>query len=150
MERSIVIVIVLGLVAAAGLYLVSPYLSLIVLVIAAVVAASFAISRDAVDLPDIAVTLAEDARSIVLRNSGNATALQVHASIVPVEIEFDLPSLGVEAIHEEPLPGQVTEVKAIVTFKNSMGQSFQRVELLSALRPEADPLRPTFPIFGWR
>ena len=83
-------------------------------------------------------------------HSGNATALQVHTSIVPVEIEFDLPSLGVEAIHEEPLPGQVTEVKAIVTFKNSTGQSFQRVELLSALRPEADPLRPTFPIFGWR
>lgn len=150
MERSLVIVVVLGLVAAAGLFVVSPYLSLIALVIACVVAMALAIGRDTRDLPDIEASLAEDARSIVLRNRGNAPALQVHVSVVPIGVETDLPSLAVEAIHAVPLPEQVTEVKGIVTYTNSRGQPFRRTTLLSALHPAEDPLRPAFGIFGYK
>jgi hypothetical protein len=150
MERSLVIVIVLGLAAAAGLLLVSPYLSLITLVITGVVAMLLGIGRDTRDLPDIEASLAEDARSITLRNRGNAPALQLHVSVVPIGVEADLPSLAVEAVHEMPLPEQVSEVKAVVTFKNSKGQPFRRTALLSALHGQDDPLRPAFGIFGWK
>ncbi len=144
------IVIVLGLAAAAGLLLVSPYLSLIAVVITGIVAMVLAIGRDARDLPDIEVVLAEDARAIALRNRGNAPALEVHVSLVPIGVEADLPSLEIEAVHELPLPGQVAEVKAVVTFKNSKGQTFRRTALLSALRGQDDPLRPAFGIFGYK
>jgi hypothetical protein len=150
MERSLVIVVVLGLVAAAGLFFVSPYLSLIALVVAGVVAMTIAIGRDTYDLPDIEIALADDARAVLLRNRGNASALQVHASVVPIGVETDISSLAVEAIHELPLPGQVTEVKAVVTFENSRGQPFRRTALLSALHPQADPLKPAFGIFGYK
>lgn len=150
MERSLVIVIVLGLAAAAGLLLVSPYLSLIAVVITGIVVMVLAIGRDARDLPDIEVSLAEDARSITLRNRGNAPADQVHVSVVPIGLEADLPSLEIEAVHELPLPEQVAEVKAVVTFKNSRGQPFRRAALLSALHGQDDPLRPAFGIFGYK
>lgn len=150
MERSLVIVIVLGLVAAAGLLLVSPYLSLMALIIAGVVAVSIWISRDARDLPEIEASLAEDARSIALRNTGNAPALQLHASLVPIGVEVDLPSLAVEAIHTEPLSQQVAEVKVVVNWRNGKGQAFHRTTLLSALHPQDDPLRPPFALFGWK
>ena len=144
------IVIVLGLAAAAGLLLVSPYLSLIAVVITGIVVMVLAIGRDARDLPDIEVSLAEDARSITLRNRGNAPADQVHVSVVPIGLEADLPSLEIEAVHELPLPEQVAEVKAVVTFKNSRGQPFRRTALLSALHGQDDPLRPAFGIFGYK
>ncbi len=144
------IVIVLGLAAAAGLLLVSPYLSLIALIIAGIVVMALAIGRDAQDLPDIEASFAENARSVMLRNTGNAPALEVHASLVPIDIEVDLSSLAVEAVHEQPLPDQVAEVKVVVTYKNSGGQAFRRTALLSALHPEPDLLRPAFGIFGWK
>jgi phosphomannomutase len=150
MERSIAIVVVLSLAAAAGLFFVSVYLSLIALVVAAVVAATIAIGRDTYDLPDIQAALADDARAVLVRNSGNAPALQVHVSVVPLGLDFDIPSLAVEEVHEEPLPGQAAEVKVVVTFKNGAGHPFRRTALLSALRPDADPLRPPFAIFGWK
>jgi hypothetical protein len=150
MERSLVIVVVLGLVVAAGLLIVSPYLSLMALIIAGIVAMALSIGRDTRDFPDIEAVLAEDARSVSLRNKGNAPALQVHASFVPIGVETDVASLAVEATHEEPLPEQVAEVKVVVTYKNSRGQPFRRTALLSALHAQDDPLRPPFAIFGWK
>jgi len=150
MERSLVIVIVLGLAAAAGLLLVSPFLSLMALIIAGVAVMALAIGRDTRDLPDIEASLSEEARSVILRNRGNAPALQLHVSAVPIGVEVDLPSLAVEAVHELPLPGQVTEVKVVVTYNNSKGQPFRRTALLSALHPPEDPLRPAFGIFGYK
>lgn len=150
MDRSLVIVAVLGIAAAAVLLLVSPYLSLIALVIAAVAGMAIVIWRDSYDHPSIEATLAEDARSIMLRNTGNAPAREVHASFVPLDMDVDLPSLDVEAIHEVPLPGQVPEVKVVVRFKNGKGQALQTTSLLSSLHPEGDPLRPAFPLFRWK
>lgn len=150
MERSLVIVIVLGLVAAAALLLVSPYLSLIAVVITGIAVMALAIGRDTRDLPDIEISLAEDARSVTLRNRGNAPAHQVHVSVVPIDVEADLLTLAVEAVHELPLPEQMAEVKVIVAFKNSKGQPFHRTALLSALHGQDDPLRPAFGIFGWK
>ena len=143
-------VMVAGVGAAAGLLIVSPYLSLIALVIAGVVAMALVIGRDARDLPDIETSFAEDARSVMLRNTGIAPALEVHVSLVPLGVEADIPSLAVEAVHEQPLPEQVPEVKVVVSFKNRKGQAFRRTALLSALHPEQDPLRPAFGIFGYK
>jgi hypothetical protein len=148
MERSFLIVVLLGLAAAVGLALFSPYLSVIALIIAAVVLMTIAIGRDTVDLPDIEITLAEDARSILLRNTGNAPALQVHTSLVPSGVEFDVVSIPPEEIHEERLPEQMAEVKVVVRFKNNGGRAFQRTAVLSALHPQTDPFKPMFGIFG--
>ena len=144
------IVIVLGLAAAAGLLLISPFLSLMALIIAGVVAMALAIARDTRDLPDIEASLSEEARSVILRNRGNSPALQVHVSLVPIGVEVDLPSLAVEEVYELPLPGQASEVKVVVTYDNSKGQPFRRTALLSALHAQEDPLRPAFGIFGYK
>ncbi len=150
MERSSLIVIGVGLVAAAGLALISPFLSLMALIIAGVVLMALAISSDTRDLPDLQVALAEDARAVVVRNEGNAPALGVHVALVPTGLEFDLASLAPEAVHEQPLAGQVAEVKAVVSYRNSAGQEFRRTALLSALHPEEDMLRPPFALFRWK
>ncbi|NLX50439.1 MAG: hypothetical protein GXY82_11350 [Methanospirillum sp.] len=150
MERSLVILIVLGVAATAGLIFVSPYLSMIAVVITAIAAMAIWIGRDAEDLPDIEIKLADDARAVRLRNTGNAPALRVHTSVVPINFDFDVASIAVDAVHEQPLPAQVSEVKAVVSFENARGEPFKRSQLLSALHADSDPLRPTFPIFGWR
>ncbi len=96
------------------------------------------------------IKLADDARAVRLRNTGNAPALRVHTSVVPINFDFDVASIAVDAVHEQPLPAQVSEVKAVVSFENARGEPFKRSQLLSALHADSDPLRPTFPIFGWR
>ena len=150
MERSSLIVIAAGLAAAAGLALISPYLSLMALIVAVVVLMVLAIGRDTRDLPDLQVALAEDARAIELRNRGNAPALGIRVALVPTGAEFEIASLAPDAVHELPLAEQMAEVKAIVSFQNGAGQKFRRSALLSALHPENDPLRPAFGIFGWK
>ena len=150
MERSSLLVLVIGVVAAVGLALISPYLALMALIIVGVVLMVLAIGHDTRDMPQLQIDLAEDARSVRIRNTGNAPALAIQAAFVPLGVEFTLASLAPEAIHEQVLPEQTPELKAVVSYQNSVGREFRETAHLSALHPEDDPFRPPFALFRWK
>ncbi|MGD9936457.1 MAG: hypothetical protein AB7S61_03150 [Methanoregulaceae archaeon] len=150
MERSFLVVLAIGVVAAAGLALISPYLSLIALIIVGVVLMVQKIGSDTHDLPDLQVEFSEDARAVIVENKGNAPAHGIHLSLVPIGVEADVPSLAPDAMHPVPLAEQVAEVKAIVTYRNGQGQEFRRSMVISALHSTGDLLRPSFALFRWK
>lgn len=150
MERSFLVVLAIGVVAAAGLALVSPYFSLMALVIVGVVLMVLKIGADTHDLPDLQVEFSDDARAVIVENKGNAPAHGVHVSLVPIGIEADIPSLDPDASHLVPLSEQVAEVKALVTYRNGKGQEFRRSMVISSLHPTGDLLRPSFALFRWK
>jgi hypothetical protein len=101
------------------------------------------------NLPAVTCQLSDDAKSVVVVNGGNAPAEAIHVALVPMNIEFDVKDLGVDAEYAYALPAMVEEVKAVVTYKNSEGREFGRSFKLSSLE-ENDPLRPAFPMFSWK
>ncbi|HEX3002321.1 MAG TPA: hypothetical protein VHN82_08155, partial [Methanoregula sp.] len=105
---------------------ISIYAGGVVLVLVAVIAMSHFIMQDTKDLPDIVVELKEDAKGIIIRNSGNADAVNVHVSLVPVNIEYTIQALAADQVNEYPLEAMLAEVKAVATFENVMGGGFSR------------------------
>jgi len=127
------------------------YISGIVLIILAVLAMSVGIMEDSASLPDIMVILAEDAKRVVIINRGNDTAFQIHVTLVPLNVEFDIPSLAADERYDYALPSMLTEAKAVVAFRNAKGEGHSRRILLSALdKSDDDLLRPAFPLFKWK
>ena len=101
--------------------------------------------------PRLACWLSEDAKKIVIRNEGNDRAVRIHITLVPQDLQFDLPELSVEGRHEFTLASMIPEAKAVVTYENTSGRRFSGSFLLSATgKGEEDLLRPVFPIFGWK
>lgn len=101
------------------------------------------------NLPTVTCQLSDDAKSVVVVNGGNAPAEAIHVALVPMNIEFDVEDLGVDAEYAYALPAMIEDVKAVVTYKNSEGREFNRSFKLSSLE-EDDPLRPAFPMFSWK
>ncbi len=64
---------------------------------------SFMIMQDTTGIPEIVAKLSEDAKGIVLTNTGNARAEKIHVALVPSNIEFDIPSLDVDSTYEYSL-----------------------------------------------
>ncbi len=150
MERSYQVVLAIGVVAAAGLALISPYFSLMALIIVGVVLMVLKIGSDTHDLPDLQVDFSDDARAVIVENKGNAPAHGIHLSLVPTGVDADIQSLAPDAVHSVPLPEQVAEVKAVISFRNGSGQEFRRSMVISALHPTGDLLRPSFALFRWK
>jgi hypothetical protein len=101
--------------------------------------------------PRLTCWLSEDAKNVVIRNEGNELAVRIHITLVPLDLQFDLPELAVEGRHEFPLPSMIAEAKAVVNYENASGMKFSRSILLSATgKGEEDLLKPVFPIFGWK
>jgi len=112
---------------------------------------SFHIMGETRDLPDVTCILSEDAKRIVLVNRGNDRALGIHVTLVPLDREFDLPELPPDGRHDFPLPGMISEAKALVSYGNDAGRRFSRSIRLSATgKGEEDLLKPLFPFFGWK
>ncbi|MDH7594332.1 MAG: hypothetical protein QHG99_08305 [Methanomicrobiales archaeon] len=146
-DLIIVVCIILAIVA----FFIEPFLSAALFVVAGLLYMSFRIMEETLDLPDVVATLKADARGVLLRNRGNAPAYQLHVSLVPLNIEFDLPELGVEATYAYSLPSMLSEAKVVVEFSSSSGKRLQRIYDLAALgRDDEDLLKPAFPIFGWK
>jgi hypothetical protein len=110
---------------------------------------SLMIMQDTTFLPQVDAKLREDAKAIVLTNTGNSPALTIHVALVPLDIEYDIASLAVDESHEYPFLSMVTEVKAVITFSNEKGRSYSESHKLSASE-EFEPLKPMFPVFGWK
>jgi hypothetical protein len=67
-----------------------------------------------------------------------------------LDIEYDVESLAVDESHEYPLASMIDKVKAVIEFSNEKGQSFSSSTVLSASGEEFDPMKPMFPVFGWK
>ncbi|MCK9592298.1 MAG: hypothetical protein M0Q91_09865 [Methanoregula sp.] len=150
MEKNIKILLVLGAIITIILLFIDFYLAGIVCVIFITLLMSFLIMQDSRDIPHIIVSFSEDVKSILLTNKGNAKAVKIHAALVPLNIEFDIPVLEEESSHEIPLNTMVGKIKIILTYENEKGQSFSRSARLSALNEEPDLLKPEFPLFKWK
>jgi hypothetical protein len=146
MDRKIQILLVSGIVITFIVFLINVYAAGIVFILFATLAMSLFIMQDSTVLPDVVAELREDAKAIVLRNSGNSPAVKIHLALVPIDTEFDLPALAADQTHEYPLTKMIDEIKAVVTFENENGDKFSRSYTLSS-RGGYDPLKPMIPLF---
>ena len=149
MDKTTTAVLAAGIILTVILFFVSIYLAEIVFILLVVIVMSLMIMQDSTFLPRVDVRLREDAKAIVLTNAGNSPALKIHVALVPMDIEYDIASLAVDESHEYPLSSMIAQVKAVVTFSNEKGQPFSDSHKLSASE-EFEPLKPMFPIFGWK
>jgi len=146
MDRKFLILAGAGLILTIAASLISIYAGGVVLVLVAVIAMSLFIMQDTKNLPDVVVELKEDAKGIIIRNSGNADAVNIHVSLVPVNIEYTIQALAADQVNVYPLEAMLAEAKAVATFENVMGSAFSRTYDLSA-RGSYDPLKPMIPLF---
>jgi hypothetical protein len=150
MEKNVTIMLVLGSLITLILLFVNIYLAGIVVIIVITLLMSLMIMHDTLGHPDIAARLSDNAKAIELTNKGNARAVEIHGALVPMNREFDVPSLDPDAVYEFPLPSMVEEVKVAITFKNEEGHQFSKTVKLSSLEEEEDLLKPMIPLFKWK
>jgi hypothetical protein len=150
MDKKTIIVLGAGIILSILLAFISIYLAGIALIIKIVIGMSLMIMQDTLFLPNVVVTLKDDARGIVLTNTGNSPAVKIHVSLVPMNTEYDLAALGIDESHEYVLESMIQEVKVVVRFENENGQPFSHSEKLSAYGTEFEPLKPIIPLFKWK
>jgi hypothetical protein len=150
MDKRTTAILAAGILVTLLLVFVDIYLAGIVFILLVVIVMSLMIMQDTTFLPQVNVRLREDAKAIVLTNGGNSPALRIHVALVPMNIEYDVDSLSVDESHEHPLPSMLAEVKVVVTYSNEKGQLYSHSQNLSASGDGFEPLKPMFPMFGWK
>jgi hypothetical protein len=150
MEKNSKILLVLGALITIILVFINIYLAGIVCVLFITLLMSLMIMQDTKGIPDIIVSLRDDAKAILLTNKGNARAVKIHATLVPANLEFDVPLLEEDATHEIPLTTMVEEIKIVITYENERGRVFSKSSHLSALEEEPDLFKPMIPVFKWK
>jgi hypothetical protein len=145
-------VLVLAAVITIALFFVDIFYGLMAVVILAVLFMSFRIMGETTHYSDVVASLLENAQGIILTNRGNDVAVDIHITLVPHNIEFDLPNLEADATHMFALPQMIEKVKVVLTYTSRDGKRVSRSFRLSSLeeQPEEDLLKPAFPIFGWK
>jgi hypothetical protein len=146
-------VLIIATVITLLLFFVNVFYGAMAVVVLAILFMSFRIMGETTHFPDVIARLPETAKGIVLENRGNEEAEGIHVILVPQNLEFDLPTLGVDATHMFALPQMIEGVKVLLTYQNKKGQTFSRSFRLSPLKEdveEEDLLKPAFPMFGWK
>jgi len=150
MDRKIQMVVVAGIIITLITFLINIYAAGVVFLILVAIVMSLMIMQDSTFLPDIVAEFSDDAKRIIIRNSGNAVATKIHVALVPENIEFDIPSLAAEEVHVHPMEKMIEEVKVVARFENERGDTFSRSYTLSARGDAFDPLKPMIPLFKWK
>jgi hypothetical protein len=150
MDKRTIAILVAGILVTLLLLFFDIYLAGIAFILVVVIVMSLMIMQDTTSLPQIQVRIREDAKAIILTNSGNSPALTIHAALVPMNIEYDVASLTVDESHEYPLSSMLAEVKVVVTYANEKGEKFTQSQKISGAGEEYDPLKPMIPVFGWK
>ncbi|HNX17747.1 MAG TPA: hypothetical protein PKM50_05400 [Methanoregula sp.] len=151
MEKKHKILLAAGAVLCVLLFFIDIYLGATAVIILAALAMCVFIMEDSRVLPEVTIRLDDEAKKVVVENTGNAMANKVHVALVPLDIEFDLPGLEADAKYEYPLSRMITEAKAIVSFDNAKGGRTSRTFTLSAMgKGDDDLLKPMFPMFKWK
>jgi hypothetical protein len=150
MEKNTKILLVLGSLITIVLLFINIYLGGIVGVIFIAIAMSLLIMQDTTGVPEVVANLSEDAKSIILTNTGNAWAEKIHVTLLPGNIEFDIDSLDVDSVYEYSLGTMVQEIKIKITYSNENGRLFSSSKKLSVFDEEPDLLKPMIPTFKWK
>ena len=96
------------------------------------------------------VKLGDEAKSIILTNNGNARAENIHVTLIPSSVEFDIASLDVDSVYEYALGAMVQEIKIKITYSNENKRLFSSSKKLSVFDEDPDILRPLIPMFKWK
>jgi hypothetical protein len=150
MEKNTKILLVLGALITIVLLFIDIYLAGIVCVILITLLMSLRIMQDTTGIPEIVATLRDDAKAVIITNTGNARAEKIHVALVPLNIEFDIPLLEAESSYEFALDAMVEDIKIAVTYQNENGRLFSSSSKLSVFGEEPDLLKPMIPIFNWK
>jgi hypothetical protein len=150
MDKNTLIVLAAGLLLTILLAFVNIYLGGIALIITIVIVMSLLIMKDTLGIPTLEITLKDDAKGIVVRNAGNAPAVNINLSLVPMDIEYRLPFLAVDESHEFRQDGMIRDVKVVAGFENEDGAAFTHTVKLSSYGEEFEPLKPVIPLFKWK
>jgi hypothetical protein len=150
MDKNIKIFIVLGIIITIAAYFYDIYLAGIVGVIVIALIMTMMIMRDTTGIPEVVAKLNDDAKGIVLTNTGNARAEKIHGTLIPDNLDFDIASLEVDSTFVYPLDRMVQEIKINLTYSNENGRLFTSSKKLSVFDEEPDLLRPLIPMFKWK
>jgi hypothetical protein len=150
MDKKINILIILGILITIAAAFYDIYLGGIVGMIFVAVIMSFMIMQDTTGIPEIVPKLTDDGKGIILSNTGNARAENIHVTLVPNNIEFDIASLDVDASYEYSLGTMVQEIKTRITYSNENRRLFSSSKKLSVFEEDPDLLKPMIPMFKWK
>ncbi|MDG6257250.1 MAG: hypothetical protein QCH35_06595 [Methanomicrobiaceae archaeon] len=155
MERYQKIALVLGFIIMLGLLLgVDPYLAGVGAIILFVLFMSFTIyntSKRFPKVPQLRAFLSEDAKSVIIKNTGDARAVAIRLAIVPLDMEFEVPPLAPDEAYTVAVPHMIDEAKGAMTYQDERGRTFTHSSPLSATgQGEEDLFKPMFPMFGWK
>lgn len=150
MEKNSIILIILGLFITIILSFIDIYLAGIVCVLIITIVMSLMIMQDTRGIPEIIVRLQDDAKAVILTNNGNSKAEKIHVTLVPANLEYDIPFLLEDASYQIPLASMVEEIKVVVTYENEKGRSFSLSSRLSSMEEEPDLFKPVIPLFKWK
>jgi len=150
MDKKINILIILGILITIAAAFYDIYLGGIVGMIFVAVIMSLMIMQDTTGIPEIVPKLTDDGKGIILSNTGNARAENIHVTLVPNNIEFDIASLDVDASYEYSLGIMVQEIKTRITYSNENRRLFSSSKKLSVFEEDPDLLKPMIPMFKWK
>jgi len=150
MDKRIQIILVLGILITIASAFLDIYLAGIVGMIFIAIIMSLIIMQDTTGIPEVVAKLSEDAKSIVLTNTGNAQAEKIHVILIPSNIEFDIDFLNVDSVYEYTLGTMVQEIKIKITYSNENKRLFSNSKKLSVFDEDPDLLRPMIPMFKWK
>ena len=143
-------ILVLGILITIALSFIDIYLGGIVGVIFIAIMMSLMIMQDTTGIPEVMANLSDDAKSIILTNTGNARAEKIHVTLIPSNIEFDIDSLDVDSVYEYSLGTMVQEIKIKITYNNENKRLFSSSKKLSVFDEDPDILKPMIPMFKWK
>jgi hypothetical protein len=151
MERNYKILLGAALIVCVILLIVNIYIGSMAFIIFIVLLMSVWIMEDSRMHPNITASLNDEAKSVELKNNGNASAYAIHVAIIPHEIEFDIPQLKEDEKYLYAFGKMINEAKVLVSFENEDKASFSKTYLLSATGiSDEDLLKPAFPFFKWK
>ncbi len=146
------LLIIIGAIACIASAFIDIFLALGVAVIVGVVYMMLWIMQDSAYLPHVVCSLSEDAKSVIVLNVGTAPARKIHVALVPLDIEFDIKELQPDEEEIFTLEKMITQAKVVVRY--SPVESDQIIEnsypISGVDGGVYDPLKPMFPIFGWK
>jgi hypothetical protein len=150
MDKRIQVILVLGIIITIVSAFLDLYLAGIVGMIFIAIIMSLMIMQDTTGIPEVVVKLSDEAKSIILTNTGNARAEKIHVALVPGNVEFDIAFLDVDSAYEYSLGSMVQEIKIKITYSNENGRLFSSSKKVSVFDEEPDLLKPMVPMFKWK
>jgi hypothetical protein len=151
MERNYTIVLVVAGIITLLLFIINFWFGLMAVIVMIALIMSVYIMQDTLGLPDLLAEFKNEAKSLEIRNRGNAPAFNIHIAVIPHNIEFDIPALQIDEQYTHNFGRMVEEAKVVVTFENEKGIRYSKTYMLNAFgKGDEDLLKPAFPLFKWK